>query len=168
MSSAQDDCVQTEKSYKSLIHYFLDDNDFIASGCILPYPGQKKNDKKPIMIHVSVKINNRPEIRNFIENYTHKKVKFLSCDVSEILKQITANGQTDTSKLVYQLPDRHVSGTLTIQGIYYFKSGSEKKVFFDIIRRASLFSKSQFNDIIEFKYIKGRWDYARLFNYEKS
>lgn len=157
------------EAYKSLVVFFLTDTSFVSAGNILPYPGEKKTDSLPLILHIEEKLRVRQPISNFINSSTGETVQFMSCEYRGTMKELYSKSLIDSNANVYGNTNKHVMGTMTLLGIYTNKPNDKMpKIYFDVIRRSSERAKSQFNDIVEFSYRSGKWEYTGLFNYEKS
>jgi hypothetical protein len=152
----------------AMVNAFLTDSAFLQSGNILPYPMEKRSDTLPLILHISNRQHYRSEIVDFIKQIGKVKTVYDSCNLENILPQVTKKVAADTSISVYQNRKFHVMGTLTILGIYKTVNADVTKYFIDILRRPSQNSKSAFNDVIEIVNKNGHWVNTGWHNYEKS
>jgi hypothetical protein len=159
-----DNCAMHQEVVHTLVKELLTDRFLVREGSILP-PSPKNDSNKPLALHVEIKDRYAPEVVSYIHDDFKTDVVFDSCKTnsSGLTGFVQDNVRVSADTAVYSNISFHMMGTLTIAGVYISKPGSHPvKCYVDIIRRSSLRSKSQFNDVVEFtlenkKWVKTAW-----------
>ncbi|MES2004220.1 MAG: hypothetical protein V4450_06850 [Bacteroidota bacterium] len=157
-------------AFKDLIEYFLANKQISKTGNILPYPGLFYTDQKPFMLHIEIKPQFKKAVIELLQKTEDRKITTLLGNIDMNVQSISKKLAVDSNPKIYNDTTKHIIGTLTLLGVYAKKDKYNRitDIYFDTIRRSSLTSKSQFNDVIKMSYSGTKWVYKKTISFSKS